>query len=177
MIHISYRWGSHFQVFQETRNWHTFYCQESEYVAATHTAKEAIWLCWFIGKVFELLNNPIPLYSDWQATIVLTCDRSYHTCTKHINIWCHFVVNNGTIYLFLLSYWQHGSRHTDQGAFQHQSKAFYLCTWLTINLKEECWNIQPWLSWQLNIWQKYISSFGTQVCFTDSPLDLVLPLQ
>ena len=33
-----------------------------EYVAATHTAKEAIWLCRFIGEVFQPLTNPIPLY-------------------------------------------------------------------------------------------------------------------
>jgi hypothetical protein len=75
---------------------------ESEYVAITHTAKEAIWLCWFIGEVFQPLTNPIPLYSDSQAAIALTCDGSYHTCTKHIDIWYHFiqfVVNNGTINL------------------------------------------------------------------------------
>ena len=45
---------------------------ESEYVAAKHTAKEAIWLCWFIGEVFQSLTNPIPLYSDLQAAIELT---------------------------------------------------------------------------------------------------------
>ena len=75
---------------------------KSEYVAATHTAKEAIWLHQFIGEVFQPLTNPIPLYSDSQAAIALTCDRSYHTCTKHIDIQYHFVqfvINNGTINL------------------------------------------------------------------------------
>ena len=75
---------------------------ESEYVAATHAAKEAIWLRRFIGEVFQPLTNPIPLYSDSQAAIALTRDGSYHARTKHIDIRYHFirfVVNNGTINL------------------------------------------------------------------------------
>ena len=73
---------------------------ESEYVATTHAAKEAIWLHRFIGEVFQPLTNPIPLYSDSQAAIALTHNRSYHTRTKHIDIQYHFIqfiVNNGTI--------------------------------------------------------------------------------
>ena len=73
---------------------------ESEYVAATHGAKEAIWPHRFIGEVFQPLTNPIPLYSDSQAAIALTRDGSYHARTKHIDIQYHFirfVVNNGTI--------------------------------------------------------------------------------
>ena len=37
---------------------------ESEYVAATHAAKEAKSLRRFIGEVFQPLTNPILLYSD-----------------------------------------------------------------------------------------------------------------
>jgi hypothetical protein len=75
---------------------------EAEYVAATHAAKEAIWLRHFIGEVFRPLTNPIPLYSDSQAAIALTRDGSYHARTKHIDIRYHFirfVVQNGTINL------------------------------------------------------------------------------
>ena len=75
---------------------------KSEYAATTHAAKEAIWLCRFIGEVLQPLANPIPLYSDSQAAIAHTCDGSYHAHTKHIDIWYHFiqfVVNNGTINL------------------------------------------------------------------------------
>ena len=67
-----------------------------------HTTKEAIWLCQFIGEVFQLLTNLILLYSDLQATIALTRNGSYHARTKHIDIWYHFiqfVVNKGTINL------------------------------------------------------------------------------
>ena len=64
---------------------------ESEYVAATHAAKEAIWLRRFIGEVLQPLTNLIPLYSDSQAAIALTPDGSYHTRTKHIDIQYHFI--------------------------------------------------------------------------------------
>ena len=64
---------------------------ESEYVATTHAAKEVIWLCRFIGEVFQPLTNPILLYSDSRAAISLTRDRSYHAHTKHIDIWYHFI--------------------------------------------------------------------------------------
>ena len=75
---------------------------KSEYVATIDAAKETIWLRQFIGEVFQPLTNPIPLYSDLQAAITPTHDRSYHARTKHIDIWYHFiqfVVNNGTINL------------------------------------------------------------------------------
>jgi hypothetical protein len=75
---------------------------ESEYVAATYAAKEAIWLRRFIGEVFRPLNYPIPLYCDNQAAIALTGDGSYHARTKHIDIRYHFIrfsVQDGKITL------------------------------------------------------------------------------
>ena len=77
---------------------------EAEYVAATHAVKEGIWLCRFIEEVFQLLVNPTVLYCDNQATIALTKDGSFHTCTKHIDIryhFIHFIVDSGS---FLLLY-------------------------------------------------------------------------
>ena len=59
---------------------------EAEYVAATHAAKEGLWLRRLIGEVFRPLAHPIPLHSDSQSAIVLTKDGSYHACTKHIDI-------------------------------------------------------------------------------------------
>ncbi|CDO76235.1 hypothetical protein BN946_scf184644.g9 [Trametes cinnabarina] len=64
---------------------------ESEYVAATHAAKEAIWLRRLIGEVFGPLSNATMLYSDNQAAIALTKDGSYHARTKHIDVRYHFI--------------------------------------------------------------------------------------
>ena len=69
----------------------------------------------------------------------------------------------------LFSYQWHGHWHTYWGASQHQSEAFRLYTSFTINLKEECWNIQG------QLW--FIFLFGMQVCSTNLPLGLALPLQ
>ena len=73
---------------------------ESEYVATTHTTKEAIWLQRLIGEMFQPLTCLTTLYSDNQSAIALTRDGSYHACTKHIDIHYHFIhfsVENGSI--------------------------------------------------------------------------------
>ena len=51
---------------------------EAEYVAATHTAKEAMWLCRLISEVFGPLEEPTTLFSDSQSAITLTKDGHYH---------------------------------------------------------------------------------------------------
>ena len=73
---------------------------ESEYLAAMHAMKEALWLHSFIGEVLVSLNEPTTLFSDNQSAIMLTKDHQYHTCTKHIDIHFHFiqwVVDEGKI--------------------------------------------------------------------------------
>ena len=64
---------------------------ESEYVAATYAAKEALWLRRIIGEIFHPLEEPITLFSDSQSAIALTKDGSYHARTKHIDIRYHFI--------------------------------------------------------------------------------------
>jgi hypothetical protein len=75
---------------------------ESEYVAATHAAKEALWLRSFIGQIFEPFVEPITLFSDNQSAIALTKDHQYHARTKHIDIRFHFIrwiIENGKLRL------------------------------------------------------------------------------
>ena len=75
---------------------------ESEHVATTYTSKEALWLRQIIRELFGPVTEPTMLYSDSQSAIALTKDGLYHTQTKHIDIWYHFicfVVQNGTINL------------------------------------------------------------------------------
>ncbi len=64
---------------------------ESEYVAAAHGAKEALWLRQFIGQIFSPFTNPTTLFCDNQSAIALTKDYQYHARTKHIDIRFHFL--------------------------------------------------------------------------------------
>ena len=64
---------------------------ESEYVAVTHAAKEALWLRSLIQQLFGTTLSPTTLYSDNQSAIVLSKDHQYHACTKHIDIRFHFI--------------------------------------------------------------------------------------
>ncbi len=64
---------------------------ESEYVAAAHGAKEALWLRQFIGQIFSPFTNPTTLFCDNQSAIALTKDHQYHARTKHIDIRFHFL--------------------------------------------------------------------------------------
>ena len=76
---------------------------ESEYVAITHAAKEAIWLHSFIGQLFAPFTKAITLHSNNQSAIALTKDHQYHARTKHIDIHFHFirwVVKDKKIWLF-----------------------------------------------------------------------------
>jgi transposase InsO family protein len=64
---------------------------EAKYVAATHAAKEAIWLRRLIFKLFPLPTTPTTIHCDNQAAIKLAMDDNYHARTKHIDIHYHFI--------------------------------------------------------------------------------------
>ncbi len=64
---------------------------ESEYMAATHGMKEALWLCSLLSEVFGSLTTATTLFSDNQAAIALTRDHQYHARTKHIDVRYHFI--------------------------------------------------------------------------------------
>ena len=64
---------------------------ESEYVAATHAAKEALWLRSLINQIFGSISGPTTLFSDNQSAIALTKEHRYHARTKHIDIRYHFI--------------------------------------------------------------------------------------
>ena len=75
---------------------------ESKYIAATHAAKEALWLHSLISELFAPLAQPVTLFSDNQSTIALAKDHQYHAHTKHIDVHFHFihwVVNDGKLRL------------------------------------------------------------------------------
>ena len=63
---------------------------ESEYMAATHASKEAIWLqilCSGIG----LVQKDVRIECDSQSAIFLAKNPAYHSKTKHIDVQYHFV--------------------------------------------------------------------------------------
>jgi hypothetical protein len=75
---------------------------ESEYITATHAAKEALCFRSLIQQLFDTTLSPTTLYSDNQSAIALTKDHQYHTHTKHIDIQYHFIqwiVEQGSIQL------------------------------------------------------------------------------
>ncbi|THH08422.1 hypothetical protein EW146_g8993 [Bondarzewia mesenterica] len=73
-----------------------------EYVAATHAAKEALWLHSLISEILSPATTSTVLFSDNQSAIALTQDHQYHARSKHIDIRYHFirwVVKNGALRL------------------------------------------------------------------------------
>jgi hypothetical protein len=75
---------------------------ESEYIGATHAAKEALWLCSLIMQVFEATPTTMMIFSDNQSAIVLAKDHQYHAQTKHIDVRYHFIqwiIEEGKIWL------------------------------------------------------------------------------
>jgi transposase InsO family protein len=73
---------------------------EAEYVAATHAAKECIWLRRLINSLFGPIRNPTTLLCDNQAALRLATDDNYHARTKHIDVRYHFIrqtISNGHV--------------------------------------------------------------------------------
>jgi transposase InsO family protein len=64
---------------------------EAEYVAATHAAKECIWLRRLIGELCPTILSTTTLHCDNQAALKLATDDNYHARTKHIDIRYHFI--------------------------------------------------------------------------------------
>jgi hypothetical protein len=75
---------------------------ESEYVAAMHGMKEALWLCSLLSEVFRPITTATTLFSDNQAAIALTHNHQYHARTKHIDVRYHFIrwfIEEGSLHL------------------------------------------------------------------------------
>jgi len=77
---------------------------KAEYIAATHAAKEGIWLHRLIGELFDTINEPTTLYCDNQAALTLATMDNFHVWTKHIDICYHFIRQEVTSGTFTLIY-------------------------------------------------------------------------
>ena len=65
---------------------------EAEYIAATHAAKEVLWLHKLVHELTpDILDLPSTLYTDNQSAIVLATTDNYHARTKHLDLRYHFI--------------------------------------------------------------------------------------
>ena len=48
-------------------------------------------MCMFLGEVLHPLFKLMLLYCNNQSAIAVAKDEQFHTHTKHINIWYHFI--------------------------------------------------------------------------------------
>jgi len=64
---------------------------KAKYIAITHAAKEALWLCSLIFQLFDIVLDSTTLFSNNQSAIQLTKDHQYHMHMKHIDICFHFI--------------------------------------------------------------------------------------
>jgi len=64
---------------------------KAKYIAATHAAKEAMWIRMFLAKVARPLTRPTTLYCNNQSAISVLKNDQYHARTKHIDIRYHFI--------------------------------------------------------------------------------------
>src|SRR6266850_2355888 len=59
---------------------------EGEYMALTHTAKEAIWIQQFLGDISFPSMIPTTILGDNQGTLALAVNPAFHARTKHIRV-------------------------------------------------------------------------------------------
>jgi hypothetical protein len=75
---------------------------EAEYIAATRTAQEAIWLRQLLQQLGIAQTQPTTVLGDNQGAIALANNPGDHPRTKHIQLRYHFVcfaVSDGQIQL------------------------------------------------------------------------------
>jgi hypothetical protein len=64
---------------------------EAEFVAATHAAKEALWLRKSLGGIYPGPKPPMPFHCNNQAALSLIKDNNYHVRTKHLDVRFYFI--------------------------------------------------------------------------------------
>jgi hypothetical protein len=77
---------------------------EAEYIALTSVVQELLFLQLLIAKLYEAPALPIPIQCNNQAAIVLASMGKFHSRTKHIDLWYHFVCGHVKDSTFKLVY-------------------------------------------------------------------------
>lgn len=69
----------------------TLSTSEAEYIAATSSACQCIWLRRILDDLDQKQEKAMELYCDNKSTIAMTKDPAFHGRTKHIDIRFHFI--------------------------------------------------------------------------------------
>jgi hypothetical protein len=75
---------------------------EADYVVATSTSFQAVWLRRLMNDLAHMENEPTPIFCNNNSTIPLSNNHVLHKKIKHIDIHFHFIrefVDNGDISL------------------------------------------------------------------------------
>lgn len=64
---------------------------EAEYVAASTSACEAVWLRRLLGDLCQDKATATEVFCDNRATIAMTKNPTFHSRTKHIDIQHHYI--------------------------------------------------------------------------------------
>ena len=66
---------------------------EAEYVACSAATQDVVWLKKFLYhlKIVKLASDPVIIYCDNNAAIVVAKDLKYHGKTKHIKMRYHYI--------------------------------------------------------------------------------------
>lgn len=77
---------------------------ESEYIAASNTVRELVWLRKFFDEILPNGLGKIDFYMDNQSAIRLVKNPEFHKRSKHIDVRYHFIREKYEEGLFLLNY-------------------------------------------------------------------------
>lgn len=64
---------------------------ESEYIAVSTAAREAIWLTRLLREFKEEIHLPVTIFEDNQGCIAMSKNPEHHARTKHIDVKHHFI--------------------------------------------------------------------------------------
>jgi hypothetical protein len=64
---------------------------EAEYIAATSTATQALWLARLLGELLGRKSKTVELKVDSKSALVLAKNPVFHERSKHIRIKYHFI--------------------------------------------------------------------------------------
>lgn len=99
---------------------------EAEYLALVETIKELLWVKQLLTEMNITVQQPIKVFVDNQAAMLLAANPSHHSRTKHIDIRHHFIreyVSAGTIELYYIDTKENVSdlltKATSKSVFQH----------------------------------------------------------